>query len=64
MKHSTVSTKDIERDAIDESYLTNTNVHSFAWRNIKVESRKRKSDSHLKCILSDIDGYAQAGTIL
>jgi len=54
---------DVERVAIDQSYLTNTDVSCLAWRNVKVESKSWKSDLRPKSILADISGYAEAGMI-
>ena len=63
MKHSTVTTRDLERDANDESYLTNTNLRNLAWRKVNVSLRRRKDAARRSTILSDIDGYAAAGMI-
>ena len=63
MEKSTVSTSDVERDAIDKSYLENATIHNFSWRKVKVETKTWKSDLKPKSILSNIDGYAEAGII-
>ena len=64
MKQSPVSTSDIEQDVLDESYLENATVHNLSWRKVGVERRSWKSwesDLKPKPILSNIDGYAEAG---
>lgn len=61
MKETSDASTDIERDAIDETHLTNTNVHSLAWQNVQVETDCRKSDLRSKFILSQINGIAKAG---
>jgi len=62
MKQSSDSNSDVERDAIDETHLTNNDVQSLVWQKVQVELRSWKSDLRPKSILSNIDGYAQAGT--
>lgn len=62
MKHFSESHSDIERDAIDETHLTNNNVHSLAWQTVRVDLKKRNGDFLPKSILSNIDGYTKAGT--
>ena len=63
MKHSAVTTTDVERDANDESNLTNTEVKDLAWRKVDVVLNRKGSDTRKKSILSNIDGYAAAGMV-
>ncbi len=62
MKPFRDSHSDIERDAIDETHLTNNNVHSLAWQTVRVDLKNRASDVVPRSILSNIDGYTKAGT--
>lgn len=62
MKHFSDSNSDIERDAVDETHLTNDIVHSLAWQTVQVDLRNRKGNVEPKSILSNIDGYTKAGT--
>ncbi len=62
MKLFSDSHADIERDAIDETHLTNNNVHSLAWQTVRVDLKNRASDVVPASILSNIDGYTKAGT--
>ena len=62
IQHFSISTMDLERDAVDDSHQINTKIRSIEWRKVNVESRSRKSDLS-KIILSNIDGYAKAGMV-
>lgn len=64
MKQATRPVRDIERDAIDEAHLTNITVRSLSWRGIHVEKRSRLTEARPALILSEIDGYVEAGTLL
>ncbi len=64
MKQTTHSVRDIERNVIDEAHLTNTTIRSLAWRDITVEERSRMTDARPTPILLNIDGYAEAGTLI
>lgn len=62
MKYLSDSNSDIERDAIDETHLTNNNVYSLTWQTVQVVLKNRHGHAQPKSILSNIDGYAKAGT--
>lgn len=62
MKYINRSVGDVESNAIDESHLTNTTIRSLSWRGIEVEKRGW-SDARPTPILSNIDGFAEAGTL-
>ena len=64
MKQMTYSDRDVERNVIDEAHLNNTTIRSLAWRDINVENRSRMTDARPTPILSNIDGYAEAGTLI
>ena len=62
-KRASRSIQDVERNAIDESHLENTTVQSLAWRGINVVKKGWTADAGLAPILSNIDGYTEAGTL-
>ncbi len=52
---------DVEKgDATDYAHLTNISVHSFAWENVTVTVKDRKTKQPLE-ILSGIHGIVEAG---
>ena len=63
-KRASGSDQDIENNAINGSHLENTTVRSLAWRGISVEKRGWTADTGLASILSKIDGFAEAGTLI
>ena len=58
------SVQDIERNSIDEFQLENTTVRSLAWRGISVEKGGWTTDARPTPILSEVDGYTEAGTTI
>lgn len=61
MKHTNRSLGDVESNASNEAYLTNTTIRSLSWRCIEVEKSSWKTHARPTPILSKIDGYAEAG---
>ena len=63
MKHPTApSVDDLESSAIGDAHLNNVTIQSLAWGGIHVRKNSWKTDARPASILSDIDGYAEAGT--
>ena len=63
-KRASRSVQDIERNAVDEFQLENTTIQSLAWRGISVEKRGWATDARPTPILSEVDGYTEAGTTI
>jgi hypothetical protein len=53
---------DIESRAHDTSYLNNSIVKNLAWNNVNVTVKDRQTKKPKK-LLSDINGYVEAGEI-
>jgi len=60
-----MSTSDVEKDAAvqDYAHLTNDTVRSFSWDNVTVTVKDRTTKKPLD-ILSDVNGYVEAGEML
>jgi hypothetical protein len=52
--------RDLERNSKHDSQLDNNSVQSFAWEDVAVTVRDRKTKSQKK-ILSKVDGCVKAG---
>ena len=63
-KRANRSVQDIERNAVDDFQLENTTVKSLSWHGISVEKRGWASDARPSPILSEVDGYTEAGTTI
>jgi ABC-type multidrug transport system ATPase subunit len=55
---------DVENMPIgDYAQLTNTNVHSFGWKDVTVTVKDRQSQQQ-KTILSNVNGFVKSGELL
>lgn len=56
-----LSARDVEKDAgADYAHLTNTSVQSYAWKNVTVTVKDRRTKKP-KDILSNVNGIVHAG---
>lgn len=53
---------DVEQKSVDDAYLNNSTISTFAWQGINVTIKDRES-SQPKAILENVEGYVNTGNI-
>jgi hypothetical protein len=53
---------DIEQQAVSESHLMNTTIHSIFWKNVTVTVQDRETKQP-KAIVDGVDGIVEAGKL-